>query len=192
MFAAFNRENGWLPGAEIDNSQAIEGMICRFEIDMAMVEAPLTDPMIVCEPWLEDEMVVLAAKTHRLAGKKTVSFAELADERWLLREPGSGSRAFFDNHLAPCLGNPSVFLSLNAPDTILACVGNGLGVTFVSKRVLAQPFYTGQFAVLETGCRFMRPFTLCYHRDKYVSPTLGKWMAFCRGWDTLPGQPISG
>ena len=192
MFAAFDRENGWLPGAAIDNSQVIEGMLCRFEIDMALVEAPLTDPMIVCEPWLEDEMVVLAAKTHRLAGKKQVSFAELADERWLLREPGSGSRAFFDNHLAPCLDNPSVFLSLNAPDTILACVGNDLGVTFVSRRVLAQPFYAGQFAVLETERRFLRPFTLCYHRDKYVSPTLEKWMAFCRGWEGVPGGRISG
>lgn len=191
MLAAFDHEKNGLPAVVIDNSQAIAGMIARFEIDMALVEGPLTDPLIVCESWLEDEMVVLSAKTHRLAGQKTVSFAELAQERWLLRETGSGTRAFFDHHMAPCLGTPASVLSLNASDAILACVANNIGLTLMSRRVLEQPFYAGHFAVLETGCRFVRPFTLCYHRDKYLSPALEKWLLFCRGmasWPTRPSQ----
>ena len=67
-------------------------------------------------------MVIVAGRHHPLARKKSVTFGKLSRERWLLREPGSSSRAFFDNQLALYLDNPCVSLSLNASDAILSCV----------------------------------------------------------------------
>ena len=84
--------------------------------------------------------------------------------------------------LALYLDNPCVSLSLNASDAILSCVYNNLGLTFISSRMLEQPLYAGHFVTLDPGKRFLRRFTMCYHRDKYISPTLGKWLQFCRTW----------
>ena len=182
MLQAFDRENGCLPGVVIGNSQEIGNMIHRFDIDMALVEGAVSDPYLVCEPWVEDEMVIVAGRHHPLARKKSVTFGKLSRERWLLREPGSSSRAFFDNQLALYLDNPCVSLSLNASDAILSCVYNNLGLTFISSRMLEQPLYAGHFVTLDPGKRFLRRFTMCYHRDKYISPTLGKWLQFCRTW----------
>jgi hypothetical protein len=53
-------------------------------------------------PFLADQLVVVAAPEHRLAGRSTIDPATLAQERFLAREPGSGTRAaterFFARH----------------------------------------------------------------------------------------------
>lgn len=182
MLGEFNKANGWLPQSTIANTHEICGMLNRFEIDVALLEGPATDYGLTSEVWMEDEMIVLAGKNHPLAKEQEVSFERLSRERWLLREEGSSSRAFFDNQLALYLDNPDVALSLNASDTILSCVHHHLGITFISSRVLSQPLYTGHFVRLPTEKRFMRKFMLCYHPDKFMSPTLRKWIVFCRQW----------
>ena len=116
-------------------------------------------------------------------GRGDVSLETLSRERWLLREEGSSSRAFFENQLALNFDHPLQTLSLNASDTILSCVYHNLGITFISSRILGQPLYAGHFVRLHTGKRFLRRFVLCYHPDKYMSPTLEKWIRFCRAWN---------
>lgn len=182
MFRDFNQVNGWMPHPVIANTQEICGMLNRFEIDFALLEGHATDSGLASEVWMEDEMIVVAGKNHPLATESVVSFDRLGKERWLLREQGSSSRAFFDNQLAMHLDNPQVALSLNVSDAILSCVYHNLGITFISSRMLGQPLYAGHFVQLHTERRFLRQFMLCYHPDKFMSPTLSKWMQFCREW----------
>lgn len=182
MLKGFEEHQGWLPQCNIANTQKISTMVSHFEIDVALLEGPASEPNLICEPWLEDEMVVIAGKNHPLAKQKTVSYQVLSQERWLLREQGSSSRAFFDNQLALHLNNPQIALSLNAFDAILSCVAHHLGITFISKRMLQHSFYTGHFTQLHTEDRFMRRFTLCYHKNKFISPTLASWLSFSRSW----------
>ena len=182
MYLDFDALNGWLPQSVIANTQEICGMLNRFEIDVGLLEGAPTDSALVSEIWMEDEMIVAAGRNHPLAGEKTVSFERLSRERWLLREHGSSSRDFFDNQLAMHLDNPLVALSLNVSDAILSCVWHNLGITFISSRMLTQPLYAGHFVQLHTEKRFLRKLMLCYHPDKFISPTLGKWMQFCREW----------
>ena len=183
MFLDFDRKNGWLPQSVIANTQEICGMLNRFEIDIALLEGLPTDSRLVSETWMEDEMVVVAGKNHPLAKEKDVTLEKLSRECWLLREEGSSSRAFFENQLALNFDHPLQTLSLNASDTILSCVYHNLGITFISSRMLKQPLYAGHFVRVQTGKRFLRKFVLCYHPDKFMSPTLEKWMGFCRAWD---------
>ena len=188
MLGKFESGNGWVPQVAIANTQEICGMLNRFEIDVALLEGPATDPDLVTRRWMQDEMVIVAGKNHPLAGEKPVSFERLGKERWILREPGSGSRAFFENQLALYLDNPKVVLSLNAFDAILSCVYRNLGLTFISRRMLDEPLYKGHITVLLSEKRFFRQFALCHHRNKFVSPTLEKWMAFCQAEGIPAGQ----
>ncbi|CNI04822.1 MULTISPECIES: LysR substrate-binding domain-containing protein [Yersinia] len=189
MLTKFENKYGWLPQSVIANTQEIGGMLNSFEIDVALLEGPTTEPNLICEPWMEDEMVIIVSKNHPLAKEKIVSYETLNQESWILRERGSSSRAFFDNQLALHLHNPHVSLSLNAFDAILSCVRNNLGITFISNRILAQPFYKGHFVQLETEHRFYRKLTLCYHKSKFISPTLRSWIAFSQLWATRLSIP---
>lgn len=180
MLEAFERRYGWMPEPVIANTTEITGMLDRFEVDMALLEGPVTGTDLITEPWLEDEMVVVAGKHHPLTREQPVSLERLGRERWLLREPGSGSRAFFDNGLAMAFVMPPVVLSFNASDALLSCVYRNLGITFISSRMLTQPLYAGHFVPLVLDQRFRRQFTLCYHRNKFLSAPLEKWRAFSR------------
>ncbi|CAI2021386.1 CysJI operon transcriptional activator [Serratia proteamaculans] len=182
MLGEFERGSGWLPQPIIANTTVICSMLNRFEIDVALLEGPATEHDIICEPWMEDEMVVIAAKNHPLVNSGDVSYARLSEERWILRELGSSSRTFFDNHLALELDNPGVVLSLNTFDAILACVYNNLGITFISRRMLKQPCCAGNFGQVHIEQRFFRKLTLCYHRNKFLSPTLINWITFSQAW----------
>lgn len=176
LLTSFEKSTGWLPRVTIANTAEIAGMLNNYEIDIALVEGAVAEPNLRCDPWLEDEMVVVACSTHPLARQSRISYATLSKERWLLREAGSSSRAFFDNQLALRLDNPQVALSLDAYDAILACVMQQLGITFISSRMLEHPFYKDHLIQLKTEHRYYRKFTLCYHRNKYLSSLMHTWM----------------
>ncbi|MDA6076991.1 LysR substrate-binding domain-containing protein [Edwardsiella anguillarum] len=169
LLSAFQLRYGWLPLPIIANTQSIAGMVAGFELDVALLEGPVTDPALISQPWLEDEMVVVASLEHPLAGRGPLSYAQLSRERWLLREAGSASRAFFDHQLAPRLDNPQVVLSLDAFDAILACVKNNLGITFISRRMLEQPLYAGQFCILPAN-RALAAVSPCACSAASISP----------------------
>ncbi|ROR47852.1 UNVERIFIED_ORG: DNA-binding transcriptional LysR family regulator [Providencia alcalifaciens] len=182
MLESFAKDNGWMPQPIIGNTQEISRMVAHFEIDIGLLEGPVTEPNLISEPWLNDEMIIISGRSHPLSKENTVSYSRLSQESWLLREQGSSSRAFFDNQLALYLDNPQIALSLNAFDTILSCVAKNIGITYISKRVLQQPFYAKHFVQLHTEHQFIRRFTLCYHKNKFISPTLKSWMLFCQSY----------
>nr|ALG88712.1 CysJI operon transcriptional regulator [Pectobacterium carotovorum] len=199
MLSAFGFGTGQLPQTIIANTSIISGMLNRFELDIALVEGSTTENSIVTEPWMEDEMVVIAAKHHPLANIGAVPYGRLSQERWILRELGSGSRTFFDNHLALELDKPDVVLSLNTFDAILSCVQNNLGITFISSRMFKQPCGAEHFAQLHTEQRFFRKLTLCYHRKNSFRPhsSIG-WLSVMLGQKPSLGvirmcdvQPVS-
>jgi len=57
------------------------------ELDLIIHYLPVTPPEgFVCEHLYDSEYVVCASAKHRLAGRKQVTLAELAQERWALNE----------------------------------------------------------------------------------------------------------
>lgn len=181
LMKGFEDAMGWIPAVEIANTHAIAERLAKFELDIALIEGPVTDPELVTEPWLEDEMVVVAPKDHPLTGRP-VSYDELNNVRWVLREEGSSSRNFFDTQLRQKLSSIHVNAELNSFDAIIRSVLVGLGLTYISRRVLTDPFYGRYLTAVELPDRFRRQLTFCRHADKYLSPDVHAWMNHCRAY----------
>lgn len=181
LMKGFEDAMGWIPAVEIANTHAIAERLAKFELDIALIEGPVTDPELVTEPWLEDEMVVVAPKDHPLTGRP-VSYDELNNVRWVLREEGSSSRNFFDTQLCQKLSSIHVNAELNSFDAIIRSVLVGLGLTYISRRVLTDPFYGRYLTAVELPDRFRRQLTFCRHADKYLSPDVHAWMNHCRAY----------
>lgn len=182
----FEDAMGWIPGIEIANTHAIAERLAKFELDIALIEGPVTDPELITEPWLEDEMIVVAPKEHPLTGRP-VSYEELNSARWVLREEGSSSRNFFDTQLRQKLTSIHVNSELNSFDAIIRSVLVGLGLTYISRRVLADPFYGRYLSRVELPDRFLRQLTFCRHAEKYLSPDVHAWIAHCRNYAAAHG-----
>ena len=82
MLTAVNANTGDIASAVLDHS-----------LDVGCVEGPIAHPLIEVRPWRDDALVVCAPPDHPLAKKRSLKPEHFAGTRWVLREPGSATRA---------------------------------------------------------------------------------------------------
>lgn len=184
LLRSFRDAHGWTPAAVIANTRIIAENLSRFELDVALIEGPVTDTDLVTTPWMTDEMVVVAPKDHPLTGRP-VSYQELETASWILREKGSSTRDFFETQVRQRLRRVEVIAELNSFDAILRTVLLGLGLTYMSRQVLNDPYYGRFVAQVQLPERFHRQLTFCHERDKYLSNDIEAWMEHCRSYARL-------
>ena len=105
LLATSKQELGLPPKVTINNTHLLCHALANFELDMALIEGENHHPDLVTEPWLQDEMLVIAHPDHPLANQVDLSLSRLGGETWVLREPQSGSREQFIRQIQPGLPN---------------------------------------------------------------------------------------
>ncbi|WP_251976100.1 LysR family transcriptional regulator [Salinicola avicenniae] len=173
----------------IANSAAICASLEAFEHDIGMIEGRLADERFVVLPWRQDRMCVVAAPEHPLAGRGAVEVASLAAHDWLLREPGSGTREQFMRFIAPQLPNWRIALEINSAEAIINAAAVGLGLTCVSTLEARHALRDGRLVEIDVGLAMTREFSLVVHRDKYRSPLIERFLAFCQTWQEGAALP---
>ena len=86
------------------------------------------------EVFMENPLVVIAARGARLPARPML--AQLKDQRFILREPGSGTRMATDRHFAKRRFRPDVRLELGSNEAIREAVAGGLGLGVISRHAL--------------------------------------------------------
>ncbi|MBB4686096.1 DNA-binding transcriptional LysR family regulator [Amycolatopsis jiangsuensis] len=101
------------------------------ELDLALL-APLPEDERLESVALDEQPIVLSVPAgHRLAGRRTVRVAELADEPFVLLEPGYGLRRITDDLCAAAGFTPKVAFEGQESDTVRGLVAAGLGVALL-------------------------------------------------------------
>jgi DNA-binding transcriptional LysR family regulator len=101
-------------------------------------------------PFLENPLVVLAAPDHPLAKKRDIPLARLAEEPWLLREPGSGTRKAVERLFAEHGLALAARMELGSNEAIKQAVLAGLGISVLSRHTLTL-HSPDQFAILDAA-----------------------------------------
>jgi DNA-binding transcriptional LysR family regulator len=167
------------PGVElelaVENRDRVIERLERAEDDLAVMMLPPPELPLERVPFLDNPLVVVAPAGHRLAGQR-MRLSQLAGERWLMREPGSGTRLVAEEHFAAKGFAPNVVMSLGSNEAIKHAVAAGLGVAVVSRFVVQPPSAaaTGPappgLAVLQVaGFPIRRRWSVVWRRDQ--SPT---------------------
>lgn len=118
--------------------------------DLYILGQPPEGLAVTAIPFLENPLIVLAAPDHPLAGKKSIPLARLAEEPWLLREPGSGTRKTLERLFTEQDLRITPRMELGSNEALKQAVLAGLGIAVVSRHVLAlHP--PEQFAVLDVA-----------------------------------------
>jgi DNA-binding transcriptional LysR family regulator len=170
-----------MPFLEINSSDIIEKKILENRLDFAMIEGNVHSDAILSEPLIDDHLSLICSPLHPLAGKKTVSLDDLAEQTFLLREKNSGTRELaqstlmmHDFLLRPRLESTSTVAIINA-------VRQNLGLSILPCRMLTQYFEDGSLVELSIrGIRFLRKYSIIYHQNKYLSPDLSRTIDFFR------------
>ncbi|WP_435605362.1 LysR family transcriptional regulator [Pseudomonas knackmussii] len=168
---------------QVANSREILAALCEFRLDVAFIEAPIQHPQVQLLPWVEDELLLVAAPGHALVGEKRVSLEQLASARWILREAGSGTRVTFEQQVLLRLGSLQAPLEVSNAEAIKHLVGNGVGISCLSQRVVASELQRGELVVLDNPLGpLRRTFFRALHVDKYPTAGLRRFLDFATQW----------
>lgn len=166
----------------IGNSQQICQQLASFELDMGLIEGKPELDYIHTEYWMSDRMLIATHPQHPLANTGMKTLSDLSDQKWLLREIGSGSRELFMNRLAPHLTRWQKTLELNATEAIINATAAGLGLSCISELAARHALHDGRLVEIPLDIDLQRPFYLAWHQDKYQYPTLTRFAAFVLEW----------
>ena len=95
---------------------------------MGMIEGEFHHPELDTARWRNDGLVVFAAPDHPAANSGGLDDRDLLDQRWIVRERGSGTRQTFDRAMQGLLPNLDIAMELQHTEAIKRAVEAGLGV----------------------------------------------------------------
>jgi DNA-binding transcriptional LysR family regulator len=167
----------------IGNTSEVAAAVARLEVDVGFIEGPCHEPELEVRPWREDELVLVCAPSHALVQdhlRMKVGLAALQQQRWLLREPGSGTREAVESVLLPHLHQWTHTMQLGSTEAIKQSAAEGLGLTCLSRCAVQDLITLRRLVIVNTTLpRLTRRFHLIHHRRKQVSPCLQRFIAHC-------------
>lgn len=180
MIAAYRRDFPALPlELSVGNSQDAIQAVADFRVDIGLIEGPCHEPDIISTPWLEDELVVFAAPDSALL-QQPVTLLSLAAAPWILRERGSGTREIVDYQLLSHLPQFQLGMELGNSEAIKHAVRHGMGISCLSRRVIADLLEAGTLAEVAVPLpRLTRTLYRIHHRQKHLSNALNRFLAYC-------------
>ena len=167
----------------IGNTRDIAAAVTRLEVDIGLIEGPCHEAELRVTPWLQDELVIVAAPTHALVQEGVqarVPLKALRQARWLLREPGSGTREAVEHVLLPHLHHLDGDMQPGSTEAIKQATAEGLGLACLSLCAVQDLVTLGRLVVLRTTLpRLTRRFYLVHHQKKRLSGNLQRFVAHC-------------
>ena len=191
MIAAYRKDHaGARVRALVANTADIVDAVVNFEVDAGLIEGPCHADDVEVEPWMTDELIVVAAPRHPiLRPARKISLKMLREADWLLREAGSGTREAVEHALIPYLHYlPSSFEFGNS-EAIKRATAEGLGISCLSRSVVQDMIESRKLVELATPLPTLRRhFYMVVSRHRAPSPSLGKLLDFCCQWAHRPSS----
>jgi DNA-binding transcriptional LysR family regulator len=168
------------------NTRSVLRALLEFKVDVALVEGPVAHPRVEIVPWREDELVVITPPHHALLSKDLVSVWELAEQQFLVREPGSGTREVSERALALHGVRLTKTMRVGGTEAIKQAVSAGLGLAIVSRAAAADQLALRKISILPVdGLMIRRMLTQLRLRS-------GATTGAARELELLLGEPVDG
>ena len=147
------------------NTEEIVEAVARRRVALGFIEGPPRSNEVKTEPFLRDELVLIAPARHDWAGRGQIRPQDLCAAPLLLRERGSGTRRTVELALERAkIKNSSLHIAMefDATESIKSAVEAGFGAGFVSRWAIAKDLRLGKsFKIVGiNGLRIERSFLL--------------------------------
>jgi DNA-binding transcriptional LysR family regulator len=163
----------------IDNRELVIAKLGANEVDLAIMGRPPANLGTAAEAFARHPHVVIAPAGHPLAGRRRIRLEELAAERFVVREPGSGTRTLLEKHFADHGLAVPVAMQMASNETIKQAVIAGLGLSFLSRHTLGLELAAGRLVALDVvGLPLLREWYVVHLAPKRLSPVASACRAF--------------
>ncbi len=155
----------------IANSEQVAAAVREGIADIGFVEGGNGDPALSSRSIEGDELMLVVGASHPLAQQAKVTADDLWRAKWVLREPGSGTRAVFEESLRSLGVDPenlAVTLELPSNEAVRAAVKEGAGVTAISNLVVGPGLEGGTLCAIPFELP-KRRFLILRHKERTPS-----------------------
>jgi DNA-binding transcriptional LysR family regulator len=167
---------------EVVNRDRLLARLARNEDDLYVMGVPPEGMDTESEPFMDNPLVVLAPAAHPLAGRKRIPFTELAQETFLVRERGSGTRMTIERLFQGRDTPLNVKMELGSNEAIKQAVAGGLGLAILSRSTLSLDPIQQELAILDVeGFPILRAWYVVRPKGKQLSVVAATFLEFLRG-----------
>ncbi|ASK34707.1 Ni/Fe hydrogenase subunit gamma [Alcanivorax sp. N3-2A] len=160
------RHDGARIRMEVVNTRTAVEMLLSLSVELALVEGPVSHRLLKAQPWRDDVLVRVAAPA--LAARLP---ADPHRWPWVMREPGSGTRAVIEARLGEAFPAAERLLQLGSGEAVRQAVIAGAGVGYVSETAAHAALADGRLVLVNGNGsgdhrRLVRPLYLLSHRQR--------------------------
>ena len=167
---------------EVVNRDRLLDRLANNQDDLYVMGVPPVGMDIESEPFMDNPLILLAPAGHPMVGRKRIPFAELAQETFLMREQGSGTRMTMERLFQERDTPLRVRMELGSNEAIKQAVAGGLGLGLLSRSTLNMDPSQKELAVLDVeGFPVMRAWYVVRPKGKQLSAVAATFLEFLRG-----------
>ncbi|MEN8179797.1 MAG: LysR family transcriptional regulator [Pseudomonadota bacterium] len=180
LLAAFShRYSGIELRLDVTNRRRLMDLLETNQTDIVLMGRPPEDIELVSEPFMDNPLVVIAPPGHPLVEEKSVPVERIAEEVFVMREEGSGTRLamerFFSEHGLDIL----MGMQMTRNEAIKQAVRAGMGLGVVSAHTIELEVETGRLIILDVvDFPVKRNWYMVYRKGKRLSPAAAAFRDF--------------
>jgi DNA-binding transcriptional LysR family regulator len=149
------------------------------EDDLYVMGVPPEDLDIESKAFMDNPLVVLAPASHPMVARNNIPFTELANETFLVRERGSGTRMTMERVFQERNTPLRIKMELGSNEAIKQAVAGGLGLALLSRSTLNLDQGQKELAVLDVqGFPIMRAWYVVRPKGKQLSVVAQTFLEF--------------
>jgi len=138
--------------------------------DLYILGQPPENLDVSLRPVLENPLVVIAPHNHPLATEKNITLQRLAEEPFIMRERGSGTRMVVERFFEENRVALNVEMEIGSNEAIKQAIVGGLGLSILSRHALALEGTKGALTILDVeGFPIQRHWYIVYPASKQLS-----------------------
>ena len=142
-----------------------------FKNEVAVIAKAANVPEVKFYPFSKEKMAVIVAPGHPLTRKKAVSFEELAEEPFIMKEKGSGTRKVVEQSFAKVNCEPNILMETSNTEFIKQLVQRGDGISIVVKEAVALELGEQKLAQVPLkNSQLYLDVSIAYLKDQPLSP----------------------
>ncbi len=170
--------------AVIEPTDLLEEKVMNNELDFALIEGIAHNPSLVMERYMDDDLVIICPADGSFQQDQVLSLEEFKQQKFLLREPGSGTRQVFDRTIAGAGISIQPVWEAMSTSSLVNGVINGLGIAVLPRRMVSGPLAQGLIVTVRVEeLDFKRRFKILYHKEKYLTASAKSFLNLCRHFE---------
>lgn len=156
----------------IANTASVEAKVLEHDITLGFVEGPFNTLSFASVLIGHDAIIAVTHAKHALATQETISAAELTENKVIMREPGSGTRATIEKAYRALNLSIRPALSVGSTEAIKQLLLTGNGIAWLSEQAVRYELQAGTLIRLPINDLVIkRPLHMIWHKEQKLNPS---------------------